>query len=72
MGSKVKDVAHPLRANEKFMIPNISHYSLYQCTQAITGSDLGLIELMWRALYDKFAASNFVWIFCGGWWILYR
>ena len=46
--------------------------TLYQLTQTIPGSDLGLIELMWRVIYDKFAASNSVWISCGGWWILYR
>ena len=46
--------------------------TLYQRTQAIPGSDLSRIELMWRVLYDKFAASNFVWISCGGWWILYK
>ena len=46
--------------------------TLYQLTQAIPGSDLGLIELMWRVLYGKFSASTSVWISCGDWWILYR
>ena len=69
---KSKDVAHPLRANGKFVIPNLSHHFVLMPPQAIPGSDLGLIELMPRALYDKFAASISVWISCGGWWILYR
>ena len=32
--------------------------TLYQRIQAIPGSDLGLIELMCRAHYDKSAAPN--------------
>ena len=42
---KSKDVAHPLKSSEKFMIPNLSHH-FYQRTQAIPGSDLGLIEFI--------------------------
>ena len=37
--------------------------TLYQCTQAIPGSDLRLIELIQKELYDKFVASISVWIF---------
>ena len=41
--------------------------TLYQLTQAIPGSDLVLIELMQRTLYDKFAASISVSI---SWWLV--
>ena len=71
MGSKVKNVAThwgPMKCLW-FWIYLIT---LYQHTQAIPVCDLGLIELMWIALYDQFVASNSVWISCRGWWILYR
>ena len=73
MRSYVKDVADPLRADEKFVIPNLSlSYRHFVPTQAIPGFDRGLVELMRRALCDIIAASNSVWISYGGWWIVYR
>ena len=63
-----KDVANPLRADEKFSF-RIHLYlivNLYQRTQAIPGFDRGLIEVMRRALCDIFAASHSVCISYGG------
>ena len=68
--SEVKECGPPTEG--QWNVCDSELITLYQRTQAIPGSDLSLIELMWRVLYDKFAASNFVWISCGGWWILYK
>ena len=64
---KSKDMVHPLRADEKFVIPNLSHHFVQIHSSHSWfwyGSD-------W-ALYDKFVASISVRISCGGWWILHR
>ena len=39
---KSKDVAHLLRTDEKFVILNFDLLTLYNCNQAIPGSDFGL------------------------------
>ena len=66
MGSNVKECGPSAEGRWKVYL-----IILHQRTWAIPGSDLGLIELMQRALYDKFAASSSVWISCRGRWILY-
>ena len=70
MGSKVKGCG-PSNEGQENVWFRIYLITLYQRTQAIPGSDLAQIKLIWRALYDKFAALNSVWISSGGWWILY-
>ena len=70
MGSKFKGYGPSTEGQWKALF-RIYLITLYQRTQAIPSSDLDLIGFNWRALYDKFAASNSVWISCGGWWILY-
>ena len=66
-GRKSKDVALPMRADEKFVIPNLSHHFVSTHTSHFwfwSGSEG----------FDAKSALRqfFVWISCGGWWILYR
>ena len=59
---KSKDVAHPHWWSMKSLRFRIYVINLNRRTQAIPGSNLDLIELMRRALYNKFASSTYVWI----------